>query len=260
MGIMIGEINEKTLGYTSLMALRTAATSGVGFRHMPRADATTVGLFGTKGQALNHLLALKVERPIKQVKVYSRSAENRRRFAEAASKILALEIAPVDTPKDVIKGVDVVVSATNSSVPVFEGEWLEEGQHVTSIIGSNSALVKGGWLKSPRRENDDETIVRADRLIVNYIESVIQDEQADIHEPIEKGLITWEDVHELGEMLNGKYAPRESDAEITLHKNQIGLGIADLAVAKLAFDRACELQRGSTIELPTPGFDRRFLG
>jgi ornithine cyclodeaminase/alanine dehydrogenase-like protein (mu-crystallin family) len=37
--IMIGEIAEKRVGVSSLMALRTAATSGVGFRHLVRRDA-----------------------------------------------------------------------------------------------------------------------------------------------------------------------------------------------------------------------------
>ena len=37
--IMIGEITERRIGFSSLMALRTAATSGVGFRHLARANS-----------------------------------------------------------------------------------------------------------------------------------------------------------------------------------------------------------------------------
>ena len=83
LSIVIGEVNEKTLGHTSLVALRTAATSGVGFRYMVRKNAKTAGLLGSGGQAANQLLALLTERPdIKRVKVYSRSADNREAFAE----------------------------------------------------------------------------------------------------------------------------------------------------------------------------------
>ena len=97
LAILIGEIDDKTLGYTSLAALPTAATSGVGFRHLVRKDAHTVGLFGSAGQAANQLLALTCERPITHVKVYSRNPDNRRRFAETYSEKFGIEITPVDS-------------------------------------------------------------------------------------------------------------------------------------------------------------------
>ena len=50
--IMIGEITEKCIGFSSLMALRTAATSGVGFRHLARKNAKTAGVYGAGGQAV----------------------------------------------------------------------------------------------------------------------------------------------------------------------------------------------------------------
>jgi ornithine cyclodeaminase len=65
--IMIGEITEKRIGFSSLMALRTAATSGVGFRHLARKDSRVAGVFGAGGQALHKILALQNEgsRPTK---------------------------------------------------------------------------------------------------------------------------------------------------------------------------------------------------
>ena len=63
LAVMFGEIDEKSIGPSSLMAFRTAATSGVGFRHLVRKDASTAGLFGSGGQAANQLLALITERP-----------------------------------------------------------------------------------------------------------------------------------------------------------------------------------------------------
>ena len=67
--IMIGEITEKRIGFSSLMALRTAATSGVGFRHLVRKDAKVAGVFGAGGQALHKILALQNERKIETYKV-----------------------------------------------------------------------------------------------------------------------------------------------------------------------------------------------
>ena len=63
LAIVLGEVTEKTLGPSSLMAFRTAATSGVGFRYLVRDDAKSAGLFGSGGQAAYQLLALLTERP-----------------------------------------------------------------------------------------------------------------------------------------------------------------------------------------------------
>jgi len=161
----------------------------VGFRYLPRKDVKTVGLFGAAGRAANQLLALKCERPITHVKIYSRNPENRRRFAEKYGPMFDLDITPVDSPRDAVKGVDVIACATNTNSVLFDGDWLEPGQHVTGIIGSNVALVKAGFLRYRRREIDDRTAVRADVIVTNLKESVISEEQGDLFEPLEKGLI-----------------------------------------------------------------------
>ncbi len=253
LAILIGEVNEKTLGYSSVMALRTAATSGVGVRYLARKDAKTVGLFGSAGQAANQLLALKCERAITQVRVYSRNPGNRSRFAEKYGPMFDLEIKPVDSPRDVVRGVDVILCATNTNVTLFDGDWLEPGQHVTGIIGSNVALVKGGFLKSRRREVDDKTAARADVIVTNLHESLLSEEQGDLFEPMEKGLLKLEDIHELGDLAAGKHPGRTSDDQITYHKNNNGLGCADLAISMRAYELAKKEGRGMMIDLPAPG-------
>jgi ornithine cyclodeaminase len=249
LAILIGEIDEATLGPTSLMALRTAATSGVGFRHLVREDARTVGLFGSGGQAANQLMALQCARPIRHVKVYSRNADNRRRFADTYGPKFGLEIVPVESPREVVRGVDAVVCATNTNVPLFDGDWLEAGQHVTGIIGSNIQLVKGGFLKSRRREIDDRTAARADVIVANLRESVLSEEQGDLYEPIQKGLITAESIRELGEVAAGLKPGRTRDDEITYHKNGSGTGASEMALAGLAYRRARAAGRGLEIDI-----------
>src|SRR5439155_6344352 len=170
--IMIGEITEKRIGFSSLMALRTAATSGVGFRHLARKNAKTAGVFGAGGQALHKILALQNERTIETYKVFSRKADNCQKFCERMAGLVDAEFVPVDKPREVMRHVDVVICATSSNVPVFDGSWLEPGQHVVTVVGSNSALVKGAWLKEGRRENDDETVRRADFIVTNWRESI----------------------------------------------------------------------------------------
>jgi ornithine cyclodeaminase/alanine dehydrogenase-like protein (mu-crystallin family) len=250
--IMIGEIAEKRVGVSSLMALRTAATSGVGFRHLVRLDAKVAGIYGAGGQALHKVLALQNERKIKTYKVFSRNADNRKRFCARIAKLVDAEFVPVDTPREVMRGADVIICATNSNVPVFDGAWIEPGQHIVTVVGSNAALVAGGWLKEGRRESDDETARRADFIITNWRESVEQERQAGLYGPIERGVITWDKVHELGEILNGSFAGRTGDEQITFHANNNGTAAADLAIAQWVYLQCKQMGRGSPIELPRP--------
>ena len=253
LSIMIGEIDEKTLGYTSVMALRTAATSGVGFRHLPRQDAKIAGLFGSAGQAANQLLALLTERrSITTVKVYSRDPANRQHFAERYSKQFNIEIIPVETPEAVIKGSDVVHCATNTSVPLFDGKLLEPGQHLTGIVGSNVQLIKSGCRSTRRRELDDKTAERADLIVCNLRETIEIEEPGDLYEPLEKGLIKLENIYELGELGTECCLGRTSQEQITYHKNTNGNGVADLGIAKRAYDLAKADGRGTWLELADP--------
>jgi ornithine cyclodeaminase len=251
--IMIGEITEKRVGFSSLMALRTAATSGVGFRHLVRKDARIAGVFGAGGQALHKVLALQNERKIETYKVFSRNPDNRESFCRRMGALVDAEFVPVDTPEQVVRGADVVICATSSNVPVFDGAWLEPGQHVVTVVGSNSALVAGGWLKEGRRENDDETVRRADFIVTNWRESIEQERQAGIYDPLQKGIITWDKIHELGEILDGSFPGRTSDQQITMHANNNGTAAADLAIAQWVYEQCREMGRGMPLELPRPG-------
>ena len=250
LSIVVGEPVEKSLGYTSLVALRTAATSGVGFKYMVRQDAQTAGLLGSAGQAANQLLALLSVRPkIQKVKVFSRNEENRANFSRKYSQKFGLEIEPVASIEAAIKGVDVILCATNTNVVLFDGDLLEPGQHVTGIIGGNMQLVQGGFLKAARREIDDRTVERADVVVANLRESVISEQQGDLYEPIQRGLISIEDIIELGSLATGEATGRNNDEEITYHKNNNGTAASEIAVAMLVYEKAMANGRGTMFDL-----------
>jgi alanine dehydrogenase len=161
-GIIVGEITCAELpDNIAVTGLRTAATSAVGTDLLARPDASSVGIFGAAGQAKNHLLALMQVRKLKTVKVYSRNVQNRKKFAAEMAPITNLDITPAGSPEEAVRGVDIILTATNSSVPVFDGNLLRPGQHVTTIVGSNVGLVKGGFTAAKRREIDDATQARS---------------------------------------------------------------------------------------------------
>jgi ornithine cyclodeaminase/alanine dehydrogenase-like protein (mu-crystallin family) len=146
----------------------------------------------------------------------------------------------------------VVLCATNTNVELFDGNWLEPGQHVTGIIGGNIQLVQGGFLKRVRREIDDRTVERAGTVVTNLKESVVSEQQGDLYEPIQKGIISLEDIHELGELALGQCKGRNSDDEITYHKNNNGTAASELAIAMVVYEKAKQAGRGSMIDLIDP--------
>jgi ornithine cyclodeaminase len=249
-GIIIGEITCAELpDNVAVTGLRTAATSAVGTDLLARPDASSLGLFGAAGQAKNHLLALMQVRKLKDVRVYSRNPENRRKFVEEMGPVTNLNIKPVPTPQEAVRGVDVVLAATNSSVPVFDGGWLEPGQHVTTIVGSNVGLVKGGFTAAKRREIDDKTLARSHVLGIVSVQQAIQDEQADIYDPVERGVIKWDQLIEIGEILGGKKEGRTKADQITFYKNNAGQGVADVALGALVLEQVKKKGIGQTLNV-----------
>jgi ornithine cyclodeaminase/alanine dehydrogenase-like protein (mu-crystallin family) len=249
-GIIVGEITCAELpDNIAVTGLRTAATSAVGTDLLARPDAASLGLFGAAGQAKNHLLALMQVRKFKDVRVYSRNPENRRKFVEEMGPVTNLNITPVSSPQEVLRGVDIVLAATNSSVPVFDGNWLEPGQHVTTIVGSNVGLVKGGFTAAKRREIDDATLARSHVLGIVSVQQAIQDEQADIYDPVQRGVIKWEQLIEIGDILAGKKEGRTKAEQITFYKNNAGQGVADVALGALVLEQVKKKGAGQILNV-----------
>src|SRR5712691_11369397 len=137
----------------SLSAIRVGATTGIAHRALAQKSAKVVGIFGSGNEARTNLAAICSVREIESVKVYSSTKEHRDRFAEEMTELLNIEIQPVGSPEAVIKGSDIVMCATNSSQPVFDGNWLEPGQLVTTIVNTDGV--------HRRTEADATTMARA---------------------------------------------------------------------------------------------------
>jgi alanine dehydrogenase len=206
--------------------MRTGAASGVATKYMARADARNVGIFGTGWQARSQLEALCAVRQIHVIKAFGRDAMRRQRFCVEMTQQLGIPVEPADTPEMVVKGMDVVVTSTSAREPLFDGNWLEAGTHVNAI-GSNALI---------RREVDDATVRRSALIVVDSKEQA-RLECGDLLGPLERGLIHWEQVRELGDVVAGLISGRREASEITLFESH-GLAIWDLAAGMAVYDAA----------------------
>ena len=167
------------------------------------------------------------------------------------SELLKIEVRPVASARDAVEGTDIVLAATNSSVPVFDGDWLQPGQHVTSIVGSNVGLVRSGQRTKKRREIDDRTIERMDVIAAASREQAIEDQQGDLFDPVENGIVALDDIRDIGDILTGRAPGRTGDDQLTLFKNNAGQGICDVALVAKVVARARERKLG--IDMPFSG-------
>jgi alanine dehydrogenase len=206
--------------------MRTGAASGVGTKYMAKAEARSVGIIGTGWQARSQLEAVCTVRPIQRITAFGRDAGRRQTFCTDMSQQLGLTVEPATSAEAAVNGMDVVITSTNAREPVFDGNWLEPGTHVNAI-GSNSLM---------RREIDDTTVRRSTLIVVDSKEQA-RVECGDLLHPLERGLIHWEQIRELGDIVAGFIPGRRQASDITLFESH-GLAIWDLAAGLVVYEAA----------------------
>jgi ornithine cyclodeaminase/alanine dehydrogenase-like protein (mu-crystallin family) len=206
--------------------MRTGAASGVATKYLANPEAAHVGCFGAGKQARTQILAVCAVRPIKRVSVYSRTEENRRRFAEEMNQETGVEVVPVDRPDQAARGQEIIITATSATEPVLCGEWIDDGTHL-NVIGSN-------YLR--KAEIDGAAVRRANRLVVDSKEQA-KEEAGDLAPAIASGVIRWTDAVELGEVIVGRAPGRGGPKDVTLFKS-VGLAIEDVVAAARVYEAA----------------------
>jgi alanine dehydrogenase len=246
--IVTGEL-QAILPLGPLQRNRVAATSAVGVKHLARKEAKTLGLFGSGFQAEGQLAYASLVRQLKNVKVFSPNADHRKSFAERMERAVGVEVIPVEKPEEVCRNADIVVSATTSLTPVFQAKWLDEGTHLGSIN-----IVEADRASFDR---SDVVVVNArpfsggSDLVRDYVMGKKMDTVgSNINKKSKK--LDWQAMRELGELVTGKIKGRKSEAQITFHCNNIGLGIQHAATGSRILANARRLGLGK--EIPTDWF------
>ena len=219
-----------------LSRVRTGAATGVATNYMARQDASTAGMIGTSILAGCQLEAVCKVRKIEQAWVYGRNKERRQAFAERMSNELGVPVAAADSGEACVREADIVITNTSSAQPVLEGAWLKEGTHINGV-GSNSMR---------RREMDEEAIRRASLIATDDITQAMT-ECGDLIAAVARGVVIWEQVHELADVVAGRVPGRPSQEGITLFESQ-GIATEDVAAARVIYEAA--RKRGLGQEIP----------
>ena len=216
-----------------ITAARTAAVSAVAVRHLSCQNARVLAILGSGVQARSHAEAVCEIRLFQEVRAWSPTPEHLARFVSDAGA--AVRIAA--NAEDAVRGADVIVLATSSSVPVIQSDWIAPGALVISLGAHEPGM----------REMDPALTARA-RLIVDSRAAALV-EAGDIVQGIREGRFM--DAHidaELGEVILGRIPGRRANEEIVIFKS-LGMAVEDVAAAQLAYTRAVEQGIGYEILL-----------
>ena len=194
---------------TLITELRTAAVSAAATKLLASPDAKILAILGSGVQARSHVEALRLVRQFEEIRVWSPTKAHAEQFAkQIGAKAMSAE--------EVVRGADVVVTATSSKTPVLRGTCLKAGCHVNAV-----GACRPDW-----RELDDEAM--ANVVFVDSREAAMK-ESGDV-------ILSGEKIYaELGEALAGKVPPCAS--ETTIFKS-LGMAVEDVAAAMLVYRSA----------------------
>lgn len=216
--------------------MRTGAVTGLAIQQLAITDARTAGILGSGWQAESQLEAACVARPIERAVVFSPNPQHRQDFAAKMSRRLAIEVIAVDTPGQAIDAMPIVITATTSNVPVFEGSWLAPGALICAV-GSN-------WLR--KTEIDTTTLSRAALVVCDDV-ACCQHEAGDFREALDQGLFQWSQARALAEVVAEPTPARQDDSDVIVFKS-VGMALEDVALGGRLLDQAQQERKG--IALP----------
>ena len=218
--------------------LRTAAVVAIAARHMARDDSRKLGLFGVGRNAFGILKALQSVRPINQIFVSSRDPERRRKFCAEGEELLGISVRGVDKPEQAVRGMDVILTATNSLTAIFPEEWVDPGTHVSSM-GKPTEIGRGLHLKAAR------TVVGSQEQERNYAD---RSAALPLVELAAEGKLSWSRIPELGEVITGQAVGRANRDEINIFRESQG-GYGDMVFAAWLYDEAVKRGLGTKMNL-----------
>lgn len=235
-----------------LQKFRVAGTGAVGAKYLARKNARVMALIGTGWQAQGAAHCFAALGTLDRIDVYSPTPGKKEAFAKQMSEAAGIEIVPVASARDAVRGADIVFMATNSKDPVVMADWLEPGQYVSNV--SDVELEISGW------EKCDVLVMnrhgrRWMRHAIGGADAIPEHARDQYTRPT---TLKWDELPLLGDVIAGTHPGRTSDDQITGLVLR-GDGVQFTAVGNLIYERCKE--QGLGTEIPTELFlqDERYI-
>jgi ornithine cyclodeaminase len=225
------------LDAAELTAIRTAAVSGLATQLLAREDAGDLAILGSGEQAASHLEAMLAVRPVRRVRVWSRTLAHAEAFAAAQGKRHGLSIEVMASVAAAVAGADLICTVTGAAEPILRGDWIAPGAHL-NVVGASRLTAA----------EIDTAAVAKSRVFVDFRQSA-ELEAGELRRALDARAIGPDHVlGEIGAVANGSAAGRVSAIDVTLFKS-LGVAAEDLAAAHYVLRQAEARGVGQVVEL-----------
>lgn len=216
---------------TWITAMRTGAATAVAAKHLARPDSATAGILACGVQGRSNLAALATVFELERVHAFDVDRAVAERFAEEAAAAHDVEVRVVDTPREAVEGLDLVVTSgpiLKQPRPAIEAGWLAPGAFASAV--DFDSYFQGGALR------------QADRLVTDDLA------QMEYYRSVGYFADTPPADADLGQIVCGARPGRATPEERVICMN-LGIALDDMATAILLYARAREAGLGVMLPL-----------
>jgi ornithine cyclodeaminase/alanine dehydrogenase-like protein (mu-crystallin family) len=220
-----------------LTACRTAATSAVATKVLAKPDATCLGILGTGIQGRLHLEVVPLTRAFHTVQVCSPSGGTDRAKAmaeEAGAKFGGKpRVVACRSVVDVVRKADVLITATNSRVPLFEDDLVVRDCHV-NVVG----CFRPGAMEIPPR-----LMSRARSVVADQVQRFQGHWESEANLEFDRHVL--DSVTSLAEAVtHDQTNPHPGGLSLFMSE---GMAMEDAVAARLVYERAIEAGVGQRL-------------
>ena len=214
-----------------ITGMRTGAASALSARYLARPDSKVIGILGCGVQGRTHVEAMQVLFPLKRVMAFDTNEEATRSFKQEIEARFALEVVPVQTPREAVTGCDIIVTAgpiLKTPHATIQKDWMDPGAFA-SLVDFDSYWHPAAMAQASKFCTDDT------RQLQHYQQIGYFKEIPPLHA-------------DLGELVATLKPGRQASDERTMTAN-LGLAINDMAVAPLIYKKAQDKGIGTWLSL-----------
>ncbi len=209
---------------SAITAMRTAAVTAVGIKHLSPADSHSLGIIGTGTQGIWQALFACSEREINEIWAFDQNRENLLHFAEKMkSRYPMIRVNHAADSSEVAMNSDIIISATNSQYPVFPDD---------KELFTGKTFIGIGSYKPDCREFPEQLFRQLDNIYVDTLDG--KTESGDLITPVKNNWIAENQIHSLGSLLKGDSIPTLNPTRLF---KTVGFALLDLFAAKLVYEK-----------------------
>ncbi len=208
-----------------LTDMRTAAAGAVAARHLAPRKIDKVGVIGTGVQARMQLEMLCSVVEAKSALIWGRNeAKVGKMIGElklsAALLAAGMEVRAAESVEELADQSRLIVTATSAHEPVLRADQVRPGTHITAMGSDDDG----------KQELDVALLGKADRIVADSVSQCSKYGEC-VH-AINAGVISLDDIAELGAVVSGSTDGRTSDDQITI-ADLTGVAVQDIQIAKM---------------------------